>query len=214
MSPHRSPLAAGAVAVAVAAALAACSGGGGGGTNPVVTGPVPTSTPTTGATPTPVATATPTTSTQQVVTMALPQSVMGSRVEPTIGTIGGYTQQSFSQTLGFAPGTQIMVRNGQTGVPHTLGVVSTTGFDAGGALTTNATGGSTIAAGFNTGSVAPSALVGPFTLATGTYYLGCAFHYTSDTMRTVLAVAAGATPGPQATPPSPTQTPPPGGIGY
>jgi hypothetical protein len=33
-------------------------------------------------------------------------------------------------------------------------------------------------------------------------------------MRTVLVVAAGATPGPQATPPSPTQTPPPGGIGY
>jgi len=203
MSPHRSPLALGAVAVAIAAALAACGGGGssGGGT---VSPPGPT--------PTPQPTGT--VSSQQVITMALPTTAMGSRTDPTFGVIGGFTQQQFSQVLGFAPGTQIMIRNGQTGLQHTLGVVSTTSFDSGSALSTSATGGSTIGAGFNTGTVNGDALVGPFTLASGTFYIGCAFHYASNQMRTVLQVAAGATPGPQASPPTPGETAPPDGRGY
>jgi hypothetical protein len=214
MSPHRSPLALGAVAVAIAATLAACGGGGGGsapaggGGGGIVTPPVAT------PTPTPVPAPTQTVSSQQVVTMALPTTAMGSRTDSTFGLIGGFTQQSYSQVLGFAPGSQIMVRNGQTGVPHTLGVVSTTSFDAGGALSTSASGGSTVAAGFNTGAVNGGATAGPFTLAAGTYYIGCAFHYASNQMRTVLQVAANATPGPQATPPAPTETAPPGGLGY
>jgi hypothetical protein len=199
---QRSPFAATAVAVAFAASLAACGGGGSssGGAPPV---PNPTATP-------------PPVSTQQVVIAALPSSVMGERTDPTFGAIGGYTQQTFSQVLGFAPGSQIMVQNGQTTTPHTLGVVSTTGFDAGGALSASATGGSTIQAGFNTGTINPGALVGPFTLVAGTYYIGCAFHYgNAPSMRTVLQVAANATPGPQATaPPGSTSTPDPGRTGY
>ena len=204
MSPHRSPFALGAVAVAIAATLAACGGGGstGGGYNPPPPGPTPTPQPTS------------TVSTQQVVTMALPTTVMGSRTDATFGVIGGYTQQGFSQTLGFAPGSQIMIQNGQIGTPHTFGVVSTTGFDAGGALSTSATGGSTVGSGFNTGTVNGGGQAGPFTLAAGTYYIGCAFHYASNEMRTVLQVAANATPGPQATPPVAGETPPPGGHGY
>lgn len=215
MSSHRSSFAVGAAGVAIAAALAACSGGGTGTTPGVVAPPASTTIP--GAatpTPSPAATSSATVSTQQVVTMALPDSVMGSRTDATFGVVGGYTQQSFSQVLGFAPGTQIMIRNGQSAIPHTLGVVSTTAFDAGGALSTAATGGSTIGAGFNTGTVLPGALAGPFTLATGTYFIGCAFHYASNTMRSVLIVGAAAAPGPQATPPVPTETAPPGGIGY
>jgi hypothetical protein len=140
--------------------------------------------------------------------MALPTSAIGSINDPTYGLIGGYTQTTFSQSLAFAPGSQIMIRNGQSGVPHTFNVVSTTGFTA--PTSGNAAGGSTIASGFATGTVNPTTTVGPFTLAAGIYYIGCFFHYTSNTMRTVLNVAANATPGPQATP-QPQQTPPPGG---
>ena len=201
MFPHRSPFVLG--AVAVGAALAACGGGG------ITRGPFD---PPPGTTPAPVPTLT--IGTQQVVTMALPGSAMGRQTDAVFGPIGGYTQQEYSQRLGFAPGAQIVIRNGQTALPHTLGVVSTTSFDSGAALSASATGGSTIQAGFNSGIVSGNALAGPFTLAAGTYYIGCSFHYASDTMRTVLQVAANATPGPQATPPSPTETAPPGGTGY
>jgi len=192
-----------AVAVACAAVLAAC--GGGGSTGGSVSPP--------GATPTPTPTQV---STQQVVTEALPTSAMGSETDPSFGLIGGFTQTIYSQTLAFAPGSKIMVHNGQAGIPHTFGVDSTTGFDAGGtALSLSATGGSTVGAGFNTGSIAAGASAGPFTLSSGTYWIGCAYHYVSNNMRTVLQVSAAATPGPQATPQAGTATPspPPGGGG-
>lgn len=207
MSASRSSYGIGAVALVLAATLAACGGGGGGtggGTNGggVVTPPQ-------GPTQTPV-------STQQVVTMALPTTAMGVEQDPTYGTIGGYTQSLYSQTLAFAPGSQIMISNGQVGTPHTFGVDSTTGFDGtGAALNISPTGGSTIQAGFNTGAVNGGASAGPFTLAAGVYYVGCAFHYASNQMRTVLNVAANATPGPQATAAPGLATPPPtGGGGY
>jgi len=184
-----------AAALGCAAVLAACGGGGSTG----ATGAAPVTTPT----PTQA-------STQQVVSEALPSSAIGSEVDPTFGLIGGFTQTLYSQTLAFAPGSQIMIRNGQTGVPHTFGVDSTTGFDASGtALTLAAGGGSTIGAGFNTGTINPGASAGPFTLASGTYWIGCAYHYVSNNMRTVLQVSAAATPGPQATPPPGTATPSP-----
>lgn len=199
MALKRFPLAATAVAVAFAASLAACGGGGSSSGAPPV-GPIATNPPL---------------STQQVVIAALPTTVMGTRTDATFGPIGGYTQQTYSQVLGFAPGTQIMVQNGQTTTPHTLGVVSTTAFDAGGALSATASGGSTIQAGFNTGTIGAGAQAGPFTLVAGTYYLGCAFHYgNASSMRTVLQVAANATPGPQATPPGGAVIPNPGKTGY
>lgn len=207
MSPHRS--ASILAAVGCVAVFAAC--GGGGGTSspgaPVVTGSTPAP-----ATPTPVPTPTATVSTQQVVTMALPSSVMGSTTT-AFGVIGGYTQSGFSQILAFAPGSQIMLRNGQAGVPHTLDVVSTASFPASPTLSTTASG-ATLDQNFASGVINPTTMIGPFTLTAGTYYVGCAFHYTTDNMRTVLVVAAGATPGPQATPPSSGSTPPPTGYGY
>jgi len=207
MISRRSSLGIAAAAVACAAALAAC--GGGGSTGGTVGPPAVTATPT--PTPTQV-------STQQVVSEALPTTSIGAETDPTFGLIGGFTQKIYSQTLAFAPGSQIMVHNGQTGVPHTFGVDSTTGFDANGtALTLAASGGSTVGAGFNTGTIAAGASAGPFTLAAGTYWIGCAYHYVSNNLRTVLQVSAAATPGPQATPPAGTGTPSPipgGGTGY
>ena len=191
----RRPFLATSAAVALAASLAACGGGGsstGGGGNAVVPTPTPTGT----------------ISTQQVVTEALPTSAIGVEVDPTFGQVAGFTQATYSQTLAFAPGSQIMIRNGQAGVPHTFNVVSTTSFPASPTLSTSASGSSTIDASYTSGTVSPSTTVGPFTLTAGTYYLGCAFHYLSNNMRTVLTVAAGATPGPQATP-APSATSPP-----
>ncbi|MGH7707464.1 MAG: hypothetical protein ACREM6_05990 [Vulcanimicrobiaceae bacterium] len=191
-----------AAALAGTAALIAGCGGGGGG-----------STPSGG--PSPIATPPPTT--QQVVTLALPSTSIGSRMDATYGLIGGFTQQGRSQILGFAPGAQIMIFNGQSTLAHTFNAIAANGsttFPATIGLS-SANGGSTISDGFRSGSVAGGALLGPFTLAAGTYFVGCAFHYNSDNMRTVLVVAAGQAPGPQATaPPGAPPPPPPGTGGY
>ncbi len=39
-------------------------------------------------------------------------------------TLGGYTQQKFSQALGFPPGTKITIKNISKSITHTLNVVS------------------------------------------------------------------------------------------
>jgi hypothetical protein len=193
-------------AFAAAAVISACSGGGGGtgyGTTPV----------------TPVATTAPTTaplSTQQVVRVALPTTPIGVENDPTFGTVGGYTQSTYSQVLGFATGAQIMILNQDTGTPHTLGDTGGSGsFPASGShLSPTASGGSTFSSGFQTGSLNPGQEVGPFTLAAGTYYIGCFYHYASNQMRDVLVVSASAAPGPQATPAAGQPTPDPGNPGY
>ena len=107
---------------------------------------------------------------------------------------------------------QIMVHNGQSGAPHTLGDTGATGsfpVNQPAELSTTASGGSTISAGFQTGTINPGQELGPFTLTAGTYLIGCAYHYQSNGMRDVLVVAAGATPGPPATPPAGDPTPAP-----
>lgn len=201
-------------------ALAACGGGGGtsgggytGGSPPVAATPTPSPTPVPAA-PTPTPTAVP-----QQISMAIPSSAMGSVNDPVLGAIGGYTQALYSQTLAFVPGAQIMIKNAQAvagGIPHTLNVVSQSSFPAAPAISTTASGGTTMSATFASGNVAAQQSIGPITLAAGTYFIGCAYHYASNSMRTVLTVSASATPGPQATPvPASTGTPDPyGGTGY
>jgi hypothetical protein len=189
------------LAVAASALFAACGGGGGSSPPPPMPAQMPTA-------PMGAPTAAP-----QVIRMALPTTSIGMKTDPTYGLIGGYTQQTYSQILGFVPGAQVMISNGELAEPHTLNVLSQTAFPTNPTLSTAASGGSTLAAGFATGSVNGGASVGPITLSAGLYYIGCAFHYTTNTMRTVLNVAANAVPGPQATP-MPGAVAPPSGFGY
>ena len=195
--------------------LAACGGAtstlnpssGGGAVNPGVMNPPPT--------PAPVVTSVPT-STQQLISIALPTTAIGTTKDAVGDVIGGFTQQQFSQVLGFVPGAKVMLRNAQTdGTPHTLGDTgSASSFPANPSLSfqSNTANGGTLGSGFQSGTIASNTLVGPFVLAAGTYFIGCAFHYITNNMRDVLVVAANATPGPQATqapnavPPAPAPT--------
>lgn len=199
----------GAIALGLAAALAACGGGGGGGYGGGGTGgnPPPTAT-------------TPPAAQPQVVKVAIPTSAIGT-VNTQFGTVGGYTQTGTSQILGFVPGSKIMIQNAQdasSGIPHTLGDTGgASSFPASGSnlsMSANTLGGK-FKSGFQTGTMQPGTQIGPFVLQEGTYFIGCAYHYTLDSMRDVLIVAAHATPGPAATPPA-GDTPPPysGGGGY
>jgi hypothetical protein len=200
------------IAVLVGALLSACGGGGGGAATPVAV------TTTTSPTPAPSATVA-ATAAPQVITMALPGgSAIGTETDPTYGLIGGYTQTVYSQVLAFVPNAQVMILNGQpssNATPHTLNVLSQTSFPASPTLTTTASGGNTLAAGFQSGSInAGAPAIGPITLTAGTYYIGCGFHYLSNGMRTVLVVAAAAVAGPQGTP-VPSDTPVPNNVyGY
>jgi hypothetical protein len=190
------------IAALLGVLLSACGGGGGTATPVAVTTTAPATTPTTTPTAAP-----------QVITMALPGgSAIGTETDPTYGLIGGYTQSLYSQVLAFVPNAQVMILNGQpssNATPHTLNVLSQTSFPASPTLTTTASGGTTLAAGFQSGAInAGAPAIGPITLTAGTYYIGCGFHYLSNTMRTVLVVAAAASPGTQATP-VPSDTPVP-----
>jgi len=190
-----------------AGALGACSGGGGGSSPAAPNAPAPTSSATQMQTP----------STAQVISLALPTTSIGRENDPTYGLVGGYTQSAFSQVLGFAPGSQVMIRNGDSSRPHTLGDLQTKSFPPTESLSETGTGTATFGPGWQSGTLKPGQLIGPITLQAGTYYIGCAFHYVSDGMRDVLVVAANATPGPQATPPPGAATPAPnpgGGNGY
>lgn len=199
--------------LATASALTACSGGG---SNSAATTP-PAIAP---STPAPTLAPTLVPQSQQVVSVALPTTAIGQQTDPVFGLIGGYTQRTYSQILGFAPGMQIMIRNADSLRPHTLGDLKTTSFPAndGGVLSTTATASSTFSSGWQSGNLTSGQLVGPITLMAGTYYIGCAYHYESNHMRDVLVVASGATPGPEATQqpgaPTPSPTNAPGGTSY
>jgi hypothetical protein len=204
-------LSAAVAAFAIGAFAAACTGGGGGGGssfNPGST-PTPTPAPTNGSQ-----------STQQVIKVALPTTAIGTENDPTYGMVGGFTANTYSQVLGFAPGSQVMIANADNNTPHTLGDTGGHGSfpSNGAALSTTASGGTTFSNGFQTGALNPGQSVGPITLSAGTYYIGCAFHYSTNSMRDVLVVAASATPGPQGTPPpgaspAPSGNPGSGGFG-
>lgn len=198
-------LGSGALIAGIAAMLSACGGGGssgGGSTLPYGGG---------GGGPTP----TPPPHNAQVIRVAIPDSAIGT-IATTYGEIGGYTQMSTSQVLGFVPGQKVEIENAQsTSIPHTLGDTGGNGSfpsSANLSLSRNTPNGGKLKHGFQTGTLQAGDLVGPFTLQQGVYFIGCAYHYQSNQMRDVLVVAANATPGPQATSP-PGETPPPSGSG-
>ncbi|HEY9179305.1 MAG TPA: hypothetical protein VIO32_01220 [Candidatus Baltobacteraceae bacterium] len=122
----------------------------------------------------------------------------------------------YSQTLAFAPGTTITIKNLSATNAHTLNVLSTSAFPASPALSTASSGTTSLDANYASGSIAPGGSVTVTLANAGTYYIGCAYHYMDAvSMRDVLLVSASATPGPQATPaPSATSNPGGGGYGY
>lgn len=191
-----------------AAALAACGGGGssggGGGTGvtPVGGSTNPPAPPGVGP---------------DTIGIAIPDGPIGTVNTAPYGAVGGFTQQTYSQTLAFAPGTTVTIKNLSATNAHTLNVLSTSAFPASPTLSTASSGTTSLDANYASGSIAPGASV-TVTLATaGTYYIGCAYHYmdSPNSMRDVLLVSASATPGPQATPaPSSSSTPIGGGGGY
>lgn len=191
------------LACTLTAALAACGGGGGGGTGSVTP-------PGGGTTSTPA----PSGVGPLTIGVAIPSGPIGT-VASTYGLVGGFTQATYSQTLAFAPGTTITIKNLSSTTAHTLNVLSTSSFPASPTLSTASSGTTSLDANYASGSIAPGGSV-TVTLATaGTYYIGCAYHYMdSPSMRDVLIVSASATPGPQATPAPNSGSVGGGGYGY
>jgi plastocyanin len=130
-------------------------------------------------------------------------------------TLGGFTQEHYSQAIGFHPGTKITIRNLSTSITHTLDVVKVidkapADFPKDPDLSINAKGGDKLETGYASGPIKPGKSVTVTLVKEGIYLIGCAFHY-SEGMRDVLVVGPHAAPGPQATPPKgdPTPTPTP-----
>lgn len=118
-------------------------------------------------------------------------------------TLGGYTQQTYSQSLGFPPNTKITIKNLSSSTPHTLNVVKIiTGppavFPAKVNLSLKAHGNGVLAAGYASGPIQPGKTVTVQLSKDGIYLIGCAYHY-HEGMHDVLVVGRHAAPGPQAT---------------
>lgn len=172
---------------AVIASLTACGGGGGGGYNPPSGGGGHNSPPPSGVG-------------ANSIGIALPDGTIGT-VNSQFGVVGGYTQSTYSQVLAFAPGTTITLKNLSSTTAHTLNVLSTSAFPSSPALSTAASGGTDLTAGYASGSIPAGGSVSVTLNTPGTYYIGCAYHYMdSVSMRDVLMVSSSASPGPQATP--------------
>lgn len=119
-------------------------------------------------------------------------------------TLGGYTQQQFSQALGFAPGTKLTIKNVSPINDHTLNVVKKikgppAKFPANPNLGMSPSGGK-LQQGYRSGVISWGSSVSVKLGKAGVYLIGCAFHY-HEGMQDVLVVHTGATPGPQATKP-------------
>jgi plastocyanin len=119
-------------------------------------------------------------------------------------TLGGFTQQKFSQALGFPPGTKITLTNLSTDITHTLNFVKKikgppANFPTNPNLPITASGGK-FGKGYASGPISPGKSVTITLAKSGIYLIGCAFHY-GEGMHTVLVIGKNATPGPEATPP-------------
>lgn len=136
----------------------------------------------------------------------LPSEGLGTVNDPTWkATLGGFSQQQFSQALGFPPGTKLTMTNISKNIHHTFNVVKKikgppANFPANPTLSTTPSGGN-LKNGYASGSIAPGKSVTVLAKRAGIYLIGCAFHY-HEGMQDVLVIAKGATPGPQATPPA------------
>lgn len=151
------------------------------------------------------------------ITAVLPNGTTGTAMEELPGeglgtvkdpfwqaTLGGFTQQSFSQALGFPPRTVLTIKNISKNLNHTFNEVKKikgppAKFPANPSLPISASGGK-FGKGYASGSISPGGSVTVTLGKAGIYLIGCAFHY-HEGMQDVFVVAAGATPGPQGTAP-------------
>ena len=126
--------------------------------------------------------------------------------------LGGYTQQKYSQSLGFPPHTKITIRNLSKSITHTLNVVKEISgppaiFPKSPKLSVQAQGDGKMASGYASGPIKPGKAITVELVKQGTYLIGCAYHY-GEGMRDVIVIKPHAAPGQQATPPaSPTSSP-------
>lgn len=121
-------------------------------------------------------------------------------------TLGGFTQEKYSQALGFPPKTKITLTNLSGSISHTLDVVEKIKgppavFPDNPKLSESAQGNGKLKKGYASGVIAPGKSVTLTLAKPGIYLIGCYFHY-GEGMHDVLVVSAHATPGPEATPPA------------
>ena len=150
--------------------------------------------------------------------VAIPSGKIGVVNDPAWGPVGGYTQNQTSQVLAFPPGAKIAIKNLSATTPHTLNVLALANgpppqWPKSPSLSFSPSGNGILGVGYASGVLNPSSSVMVTLSKVGTYLIGCAFHYVSNNMRTVIEVVAGATPGPTASPgpgpyarPAPTPT--------
>lgn len=139
------------------------------------------------------------------VGIAIPSGKIGVINDPTWGSVGGYTQMHTSQVLAFPPNSTITITNLSSSTPHTLNVIGqSTGpppnWPANPTLSLSPSGNGVLGTGYASGTVNPGKSVTVKLTKPGIYLIGCAFHYLSNSMRDVIEVATGATPGPTASP--------------
>lgn len=141
-----------------------------------------------------------------MVSEELPFEGLGSIADPFWkATLGGFTQQQFSQALGFPPRTKLTIKDISTSIDHTFNVVAKTAgppanFPANPKLSMTPSGGP-LKVGYASGVLSPGKSVTVLLKKAGNYLFGCAFHY-HEGMQDVIVVKTGATPGPQATKPA------------
>ena len=149
-----------------------------------------------------------------VIVAVLPKDTIGEKL-PSEGLwsmnsvkwkaeLGGFTQETYSQALGFPTNTKLTIHNLSTKYTHTLDVVKVITappavFPKGIKLPIKAEGDGKLAAGYASGPIKPGQSVTVTLTKAGIYLIGCAYHYDLG-MHDVLTVGPHAGPGPQATP--------------
>jgi cytochrome oxidase Cu insertion factor (SCO1/SenC/PrrC family) len=184
----KSPIIAIALAIVALGAAAACTNGGGLGSISGGGG---------GGTPSPFPSG--------GIGVGIPTGKIGVENDPVWGTVSGYTQQQTSQILAFPPGATITISNLSSNTPHTLNVIGVGGtpppnWPQNPSLSFSPSGNGVMGADYASGSLNPGSSVKVKLSNPGVYLVGCAYHYIEFSMRDVIQVVAGATPGPTASP--------------